>query len=246
MSGFNGVLLPPEGPSEAEGPMIRCRAAFACISVLDRATVLIHGSRSTAELSALMKVEKAWYVGHRGLEIKDPQGRETRYYGPEDLRFVQTLSEELVRQTDYLAGVDVQPLGPSLRLDYRKADPLQIPELLERFRSVVSPFNPKLTLAHASGTIEVRIRCAFDEGMALRYVHRRLLPGTFLIYFGGDSAIHEGLRQLRPAGVIVHVGEKAAGSADFALPGPDEVVEVLERISVDWRKALEESTPSGA
>jgi hypothetical protein len=245
MADYDGALAPSERPTGESRPPFRWRDALGCISVLNRVTVVVHGCLSAAELKTILGVPRAWYVGHRGLELMDPQGKETMYYGPEDVRFVEMLSDELVRQTDHLAGVTVKRLGPSLRLDYRNADPAQIPGLLETFRSVVSPYSHQLSLAHSPGIVDGRIRGACDEEMGLRYIHRRMLPQTFF-YFGGNSAIHDGLRQLRPSGVIVNVGGKSPGSADYTLPGSDEVVEILERIGDDWRKALEESPQTQA
>lgn len=209
------------------------------LSGMDRATVIVHGSPSAGELTALLGIDKAWYIGHRGLEIKDPQGKEIKYYGPEDLRLMDTLSEELVRQTDHLAGIQITRSGPSVRLDYRKVDPSRIPDLLESFRSVVSPFNPMLTLEHGPQSVDARIRCACDEGTALRYVHRRLLPGTLFFYFGENSAVHDGLRQLRPPGVIVNIGGRNPGTADYVIPEPEDVVDILEWLREDWRTALQ-------
>jgi hypothetical protein len=41
--------------------------------------------------------------------------------------------------------------------------------------------------------------------------------------------------------VIVNVGGKDPGSADFTLPGPSEVLDVLGRIGADWKRVLQQS-----
>jgi trehalose-6-phosphatase len=207
------------------------------IVALERVTVALHSRERLSDLVAGMDVSGVWYVANRGFEIKDPQGRETQFFGPEDVRLLEKVQQELLLQTSHVAGVRLVHRGPCLALKYDEVDPPQVPIVLDIFRNIVGAYSPQVVAVHGHRSIEARIRTAFDEKTALRYVHRRLVPGTLFFYFGSDRSLLEMFGEFRPFAVLVEVGDGRISK--YFLPGPLEVIEVLQMIVSAWEPARE-------
>ena len=238
LSSFEDALM----PAAAGGIDPKChsagRAALRSLAALDRVTVAIHAGISLLEMAGQLMIPKCWYVATRGFEMRDPEGKGTQFFGPEDVRFLGKLYDQLLQQTDHVAGVRLSHRGPLIELDYRLVDPGQIPSVLDILRTVVASFSPQTTTVHRRGSVEVRIRSAFDERTAIRYVHRRIIAGSICFYFGSDPSIIEMLGELQPPGIVVHVGQGTETTAPYFLPGPDEVAAFLEWIHAQWSEKL--------
>lgn len=210
------------------------REKLLSLAALERVSVTVHSSEKLAELVESVRVPGIWYVANRGFELRDPQGSEIRFFGPEDVRLLDRIQEELLVHTAHVAGVRLIHRGPSLALDYEKVDPPQVAPILDAFRQILGPFIPQVLAVHGRSAIEARLRSAFDEKAALRYVHRRLPPGTLFFYFGSDLSLLQMFGDCRPSAIRVEVGGGPESSAGYRLAGSAEVLDVLGRIAAAW------------
>jgi trehalose-phosphatase len=236
-----GVLLSVEDAlcSPAEPGSVRKlspegREKLASLAARKRIFVALHSGERLSDLAEDVRVSGIWYIANRGFELRDPQGGEIRFYGPEDVRLMDRIHEELLLQTAHLAGVELFHRGPCLAVDYAQVDSPLLPVVLDLFRNVIAPSLGQVTVLHGRNTIEARLRSPFDEKTALRYVHRRLIPGTPFFYFGSDPALLQMFDDYRPFDIRVQIGGGPNPSARYRLEGSPQVIDVLGRIATQW------------
>ena len=213
----------------------RGREKLLALAALGNVTLAVHSAEKLSDLVEQVRIPGIWYVANRGFELRDPQGSEIRFFGPEDCRLLDRIHEELLLATAHVAGVRLNHRGPCIALDYEEVDPPQVAVVLDTFRNVIGPSMPQVMAYHSRKTIEARIRSAFDEKAALRYVHRRLLPGTLFFYFGADPLLIEMFKDFRPFDILVEVSGHQESTAKYCLGGSDQVTEVLGRIADHWK-----------
>lgn len=236
-----GILLSVEDAlwSPAEPGSVRKlspegRERLASLAALERVFVAVHSGEKLSDLAEDVRVSGIWYIANRGFELRDPQGGEIRFYGPEDVRLIDRIREELLVQTAHLVGVRLLHRGPCIAVDYTELDSPLLPVVLDVFRNATAPFLSQVMVLHRRNTIEARLRSPFDEKTALRYVHRRLVPGTPFFYFGADPTLLQMFEDYRPFDIRVEVGGRQDSSARYRLDGSPEVVDVLGRIATQW------------
>lgn len=211
------------------------RESLASLAALDRAAVAVYSGERLSDLVQDVRVPGIWYVANRGFELRDPHGQDTRFFGPEDVRLLDKVEDELRLQTAHLVGSRFRHRGPCLALDYSETDPARVPILLDIVRTAIGPYLPQVMAAYGRGTIEIRIRSPFDEKAAIRYVHRRLIPGTLLFHFGSDSTLLTMLGDFRGFDIRLGGEHGEKSNPGYALASPTEAVDLLQRISSQWR-----------
>lgn len=236
MAEFEGTLADPDAEGGPPFLTTLSRSLLQSLTTLRRLTLAIHGTGSLGTLMSRAGIERIWYVANGGLEICDPQEGETRFYGPDDLRIMGALHEQLVSQTRRLEGIRIEMGGPTLTLYYRSVGPANIPILLEAFRSVAQSAGPMVMTLHRLGIIEARIRSLCDERSAVRYIRRYLKPGVLIVYFGQHALVRDSLRDLHPSAVVVDSGVSTLSLPTYSIAGSSAVLEVLTRLAEDWSK----------
>jgi trehalose-6-phosphatase len=189
-------------------------------------------------------MENIWYVGSGGLDIRDPEGGETRFYGPDDVRIMAAFRDQLALRTSRMEGTRVDLSGPTLTLHYRRVSPADIPIVLEAFRSVAQLAGPMVMTLHSPGVIEARVRSARDERSAVRFIRRHLKPGTLIFYFGRNSRVQEALRDLHPSAMVVESGITTSSPSGYSVPDSSALFEVLTRLAGEWSKCRTERPAS--
>jgi trehalose-6-phosphatase len=240
---YEGALLGlDEAGSQTSFPAFS-RSVLETLSKLEGLTLAILGNGLISDLRARIGIQGIWYVAGGGLDVLDPEGKETRFYGPEDVRIMRQLCGEIASQTDHITGVQVQGAGAIVALNYRDVDPDRVPGVLDAFRSAVLQFLPQVMIAYAPWAIEARIRCACDERTAIRLIRREAKPRTANLYFGNNPRVQDVLQDLRSSSVIVAVGIASINSPGYGLPDPASVLELLTRLTGEWNGRRSASAP---
>ena len=236
LADFEGTLIDQDAGSEATSLPTLSRGLLQSLTSLNGVTLAIHGTGALRKLAARVGVENIWYIANGGLDIRDPEGGETRFYGPDDVRIMTSLHDQLVSQTRHLEGIRIDLGGPTLTVYYRRVGPTGVPMVLEAFRSVARSVGPVIMFLHSPGLIEARIRSACDERSAVRYIRRQLKPGVLIVYFGQNARVQDSLRDLHPFPIVVESGLKTLSRSEYSLPDPPAVLEVLTRLAGEWGK----------
>lgn len=234
LTDFEGTLIDQDGSSSLT---TLSRGLLQSLTTLRGLILGIVGIGALKPLVSKVGVEGAWYVSNGGLDIRDPDRGETHFYGPDDVRIMTALYEQLISQTHRLEGARIAFGGPTLSLHYSHVSPAHIPAIMETFRTVAQSAGPMVMTLHRPGIIEARIRSACDEQSAVRYIRRHLKTGTLIAYFGQNPRVQDGLRELRPTAIVVDSGMRTLGLPDYTLPDPSAVLEVLTRLGGDWTQS---------
>jgi len=242
---FNGTLVDQDGDTEAPSLNTLSKGVLQSLTNLSGLTLAIHGTGALRNLAARAGVENIWYVANGGLDIRDPEGGETHFYGPDDVRIMTALHDRFVSQFYPLEGVEIDLGGPTLILRYRSVDPTGVQAVLEAFRTAAQSAGPMVMTLHSPGVIEARIRSACDERSAVRYLRRHLKPGVLIFYFGHNARVHDALRDLHPSPIVVESGLRALSQSEYSIPDPPAVLEVLTQLAGEWRKSRSGGTRSG-
>jgi len=237
LADFEGTLVDHDGEPEAASLTALGRGLLQSLTRLSGLTLAIHGTGALRNLAARVGVESIWYIANGGLDIRDPEGGETRFYGPDDVRIMTAFHDQLVSQTRHIKGVRVDWGGPTVNLHYRRVDPTNVPTVLEAFRSVAQSAGPVIMSLYSPGVIEARIRSACDERSAVRYIRRHLKPGVLIVYFGHNARVQDSLRDLHPPTIVVESGLKTLSQSEYSIPDPSAVLEVLTRLAGEWVKS---------
>jgi trehalose-6-phosphatase len=237
LSDFEGTLV--DHDAEGGAPLLTTfsRGLLQSLTTLSGLTLAIHGTGSVGNLVSRAGIKRIWYVANGGLDIRDPEEGETHFYGPDDIRIMGALHEQLVSQTRRLEGIRIEMGGPTLTLYYRHVDPANVQIVLEAFRSVAQSAGPIVMTLHRPGIIEARIRSACDERSAVRYIRRYLKPGVLIVYLGQNARVQDSLRDLHPSAIVVDSGESTLSLPEYSIPGASAILEVLTRLAEDWSKS---------
>jgi trehalose-6-phosphatase len=245
LSDLEGTLVDENDQDGASSLTTLSKGLLQSMTTLPGLILGICGIGALRPLVSKVGIEGLWYISNGGLDIRDPDRGETHFYGPEDVRIMTALHEQLVSQTHRLEGARIAFGGPTLALRYSHVPPANIPAVMETFRTVAQSAGPVVMTLHRPGIMEARIRSACDELSAVRYIRRHLKSGTLIAYFGQNSRTQDGLRDLRPTAIVVDSGMKTLGLPDYTLPDPSAVLEVLTRLAGEWTRSRAGGAPLG-
>ena len=234
IAGLESALAGPDEGDPSASVSASTRVLLGSLSRTKGLTVAVHSEGPMVDLLAQVEIEGIWYVGSGGLEVLYPDGRVTRFYGPEDVRIMDQLHQGLISRAERTAGVRIERSGPSVLMQYRGLDGPGVAKLLEIWRTMVDPLGSQVRTMQGPGIVEARIRCECDERTAMHLIRRESRPGTVAFYLGDNPRVHEALGDYRPASIVAWVGMGAPPTAEFSLPDARAVSEVLNRLGREW------------
>lgn len=228
---YDGTLTPLVArPQEA-------RLAEATRQVLEQALrtpnvdVVVVSGRSVADVRDMVGVSGLTYVGNHGFEIEGP-GISYRYPGTE--RFLAALASAATElEALAIEGAWVEHKGVTLTYHLR-AVPRALRERAER-RAEKILRRGRLRVVTGHDAVEGRPPVDWHKGHAVLYVvvrrHGVQWPARVrALYVGDDATDEDAFRSLSGIGrsICVSPVTPAAGTAaDFRLPDPDAVVQLL-------------------
>ena len=140
------------------------------------------------------------------------------------------VAEEIEEATSSVKGVYCEPKGPSVAVHFRKVPLRQRPEVDRALLRILVRHHPRVILARGLQVVEARLRLPVSKGTAVRRICRDLPESAAVLYFGDDETDRDAFREVVGRGWRVAIGG-LSGPADYTLPGPDAVIEVLEALS---------------
>lgn len=202
--------------------------------------VALVSGRSVDDVLAMVPLPEAAIIGNHGME-RLVRGVKHDAVEAESYRSVMgRLAGDLAAESP--DGVIVQPKGLSVSLHYRLvADPDAVRARLLR---IVGPLldEYRLRLQEGRRVIDLRPDIRVDKGTALAELVEQ--EGLARVVFFGDDvtdvAAFDRLREMRVAGEVAgfsvavasdETDSAVASAADYVVPGPDDVIAVLEELS---------------
>jgi trehalose-phosphatase len=140
------------------------------------------------------------------------------------------VKEEMETALRGVPGVLLEHKGPVLAVHYRAVDDARLGEVERGFLAVMERHRGRLMMSRGHAVLEARLRGGMNKGRAVNHIRHQLPAGSLVLYFGDDVTDRDAFRELRGVGVSVEVGGGKSSLADFTLPGPRAVVEMLQRV----------------
>lgn len=224
-------------PKEARLPE-RARVLLRNLAAEARCRVAVISGRRLAEVRSLVGLPSVAYAGNHGFEIAWPGGKWTH---PGAVAARPGLESVLARlDLTNCPGAWVEDKGLTLSVHYRQAPEAALPELTARVAGLVGGI-PALELRGGKMSLEVRPHLAWDKGQAVLKLAGLLAPEADwgLLYAGDDATDEDAFRVVGGSerGVAILVGERGDTFADFCLPDPEALRELLEALLRErpWR-----------
>ena len=235
MFDVDGTLAPIAAlPSLARVPG-DTRRLIASLATQPNVTVALVSGRAAHDARRLVGVEELWTVGNHGAEVMTPAG--AIEVNPDVARYAEPIAaaaRTLESLLDPVRGVVLENKGWTLSVHFRNADEAVLPSLRAAVDGVVMTNGLRVT--EGKKVLEVRPPVSVDKGTAVYRLARdlgALEQGASLVFAGDDMTDEDAFRRLRaqhPDAVTIHVGNSVDTAAEFVLPDPDAVRELLQRI----------------
>jgi trehalose-phosphatase len=230
LTDFDGTLVALEDHPDAVRLPESGRRILERIAAADRTTVGIVSGRAIADLQARVALERIWYVGNHGFEMRSPEGKETKFYEGREIEYLNGVRDELAAETASVPGVLLEHKGPVIAVHYRNVDLPRIAEVERAFCRVMERHRLRLMVNHGNHVFEAAIRGARNKGTAVRLIRRELPAGSLIVYFGDDLSDRDVFRALQGIGISVEVGTNHSTLAPYTLPDHSAVWDVLGRL----------------
>ncbi|HEY7235833.1 MAG TPA: trehalose-phosphatase [Gemmatimonadaceae bacterium] len=204
--------------------------------------------RAARDGRRLVDVTHSWTIGNHGIEMIDPTGALRVSQLAE--AFAPTIAEAAMALAEPLAairGVFIEDKTWTLSVHVRLAARAEVPAVERALTEVARRL--ELRLHQGKQIFELRPPIAIDKGTALLDLAAALgvsdrggsLDGS-LLYAGDDKTDEDAFRALRARQwntVTVHIGEGAHTDAEFVLPDPAALGDLLE-----WLASMRERRPA--
>lgn len=237
MLDVDGTLAPIVDRPEAASVPDDTRRAVAALAVREGVHVALVSGRAASDARRLVGVAATWVIGNHGCEVVSPEGESSvdprvAPYRPAMARVAGRLRAQIAS----VPGVVLEDKTWTLSVHYRLADPAVVPRLRAAIENVIEA--PGLLLAEGKMVFEVRPPVTVHKGTAVLALAERLgglAEGASLLFAGDDRTDEDAFRSLRarePDAVTIRVADtEVETAAEFVLPDPDAVRELLQRLA---------------
>jgi len=237
LTDFDGTLVALESHPDVPRLHGESRRVMENLMRSQRTILGVISGRALSDLVPRIDLPGIWYVGNHGYEIRDPRGGERRLYEPEDVAYLAGVRDEMGKELQAVPGVYLEHKGPVLAVHYRGVEPSRAEEVERGFLKVMDRHRLRLMISRGHAVLEARLRGGANKGRAVGFIRHELPAGTLVMYFGDDLTDRDAFRELRGVGVSVEVGNGESALADFTLPNPQAVLEVLSQLGTVFDSA---------
>jgi len=242
LSDFDGTLVDLEAHPDLPRLKAEVREVLDDLRRSGRAILGIVSGRSLSDLVPRIDMPGIWYVGNHGYEIRNLRGEERRFYEPEDVAFLSDVRSELGQHLQHVSGVFLEHKGPVLAVHYRGVQDAQVREVERGFLTVMDRHRTRLMMSRGHAVLEARLRSGANKGRAVSHIRHELPAGTLVFYFGDDLTDRDAFRELRGVGISVEVGGTDSSIADYTLPDPGAVLEILRILQSELKVSRQSDT----
>lgn len=202
--------------------------------------VAVVSGRTIAELDRLMEglADRAVMIGSHGWEWRRPGERTRSRPLKKGLEQILDRAGEMARE----AARDRRPKIDPGRIEIKPAGvAVHVRGLgegadgwLETVRELWAPMQSEgLAILEFDGGIELRA-AGRDKGSAVAELEAMFPGAELMVYIGDDLTDEDAFKALSNRGIGIKVGNDGPTSARYALPGPEEVRDLLTR----WKAAV--------
>jgi trehalose-phosphatase len=235
---IDGTLAPIAGrPSDAVLPA-PTRRLLDELAMTPRVHVVAISGRSALDSRRLIGLDDTWIIGNHGIEVAPPMGPPVPR--AEVAPYADRVAVAAKRATAFahdIPGIIIEDKTWTLSVHYRLADRNVVPGLTAEIYTIARELGLRITTGKE--VLELRPPIEIDKGTAaveLAATLGALGHGASLLCAGDDRTDEDMFRELRraqPRCVTVRVGHDATApdtSAEFAVPDPDAMRDLLEQI----------------
>ncbi len=201
--------------------------------------VVIISGRTLVDVKQMVGLEGVIYIGNHGWEIEGSSMHFESLVPVQVSSIMEKIKYELITQLSDVPGAFVEDKGVTLSVHYRLV--ARDKEFLVRriFEHICMPYCRQNEIKVHAGkkVLEIRPPVEWDKGKAALWLLRKqeILHGkgnVLPVYFGDDSTDEDAFRALRNKGITVFVGTSRFSAAQYYLPGPQEVTELLKHMTL--------------
>jgi trehalose-phosphatase len=229
---YDGTLAPLVSHPRLAGLAPATRRLLKQLAGIDRVHVGIVSGRGLADLREMVGLDGLCLSGSTGLEF-DLGGH--CFSHPESCHVAQAVSELIRKVQGALASfpgawVETKPLG--FTLHYRALPTLWEKELLLRSTAIFQSSAVRLRVFHGPKAMEITPDLGWNKGTAVGQILKHLgVSGPGLLY-AGDSENDAEAFDVAAAhgGVTIGIGPEAPANAQFRLPDPASLFQLLRRL----------------
>jgi len=231
LSDYDGTLAPGSpGPEPVRIPE-ETLTQLQRLSAQRRATLGILSGRSLAELRSLVPVDRAWYSGLHGHEIRDPQGLERRGYTRREARQIAGLADRLERDLAGVPGVQIERKGGGMAVHYGQVPADQVRNVQDAALRTWKAEGQGLRLMPGEHELEILPAENRTKGTAVRFMLGKIRGSVLPLYFGDDRTDLDAFRAIRRKGIAIGVGTVSSPHLEYRVKDPAAVGKALERIA---------------
>jgi len=200
--------------------------------------VAIISGRDRAVVRDFVALDELIYAGSHGFDIVGPGLEHQHPKGREAQPALAAAASELDDELGSIPGSLVERKRYAVAVHLRRVDPSEHDRIEQAVRAAAER-HPGLRVTSGKMIFELRPDVDWDKGTALRWLLGELgldRPDVVPAYIGDDDTDEDALRELRPGGIGVVVGDADRPTlASYRLDDPARVVELLDR----WADLLE-------
>jgi trehalose 6-phosphate phosphatase len=238
---YDGVLTPiVDRPEDA---LISDSMRETVQALAKRCPVCVVSGRDRLVVQELMGVDDLVVAGSHGFDIWSPTEGTIQHdaaSGFEDV--VAEAADRLRAEVGSIPGVVVEPKKASVAVHFRLVDPAQHKRISDTVDAMLAEQPDRLKVTPGKMVYELQPKIDWNKGRAVLYLLQTLGLDTddvVPIYLGDDITDEDAFRALaggRGIGIIVghaddpEVADRAT-AADFVLPSPAEVEQLLSTLA---------------
>lgn len=175
--------------------------------------------RSMEDVRKRVGLKGVIYAANHGMEVYY-NGRFILKKGRAYKRPLSLIAERLMKELSVIPDIYVENKGLSVAVHFRRVRKDYHRKIKDMVRATIGPWLKKYGLQITRGKMlmEVRPSLHWNKGKAVLWIWRRIAPGYVPFYIGDDVTDEDAFSALRPYGVTIRIGKKAASRAQYYIP----------------------------
>ncbi|MDE2223278.1 MAG: trehalose-phosphatase [Candidatus Omnitrophica bacterium] len=234
---YDGTLAPIASvPSQAVCPKEN-RELIERLSQIAHYQVVIIGGRPLEDLKQMVSVKNVFYIGNHGWEIESSPLHMESLISVQAFSVMRRIKHDLTEQLSSIPGVLLEDKGVTLSVHYRMVSQDKEFQVRRIFEHICMPYRRQnmIKVYRGKKVLELRPWVQWDKGKAALWLLRKqeVLWGkgnVLPFYIGDDTTDEDAFEALRNKGVTVFVGDPKLSRAQYCLPGPQDVTELLKHM----------------
>ena len=229
---YDGTLAPFHEDRMKAVPLEGVLPALDRLSNLSNTTVALVSGRPVAEVQELTGLRSLIIAGTHGFELYRPGLGVQRLLPSENLALRLDAIEKIAQRT---VGRELAERKiATVALHTRKLDSDEARSSQSAFRRDILPFlTGELEVRNFDGGVEVRVD-GRDKGVAILEILEELRPADLIVYIGDDDTDEDAFKALGDGGIGIKVGPRHRPTAAAGRLGTcDDVLQLLN----DWIEA---------